>query len=85
MARPVIASGAAAEGIVAQSGAHFMVARDDAATVDAVCALAADQDRAAAIGAAARAHMLKHYQWDAQLAPLLAWLDQPPALVPSAA
>jgi hypothetical protein len=29
--------------------------------------------------------MLKHYQWDAQLAPLLAWLDQPPALVPSAA
>lgn len=85
MARPVIASGAAAEGIVAQSGAHFIVARDDAAMVDAVCALAADQDRAAAIGAAARAHMLKHYQWDAQLAPLLAWLDQPPALVPSAA
>ena len=85
MARPVIASGAAAEGILAQSGVHFMVARDDAAMADAVCALAADQDRAAAIGAAARAHMLKHYQWDAQLAPLLAWLDQPPALVPSAA
>jgi sugar transferase (PEP-CTERM/EpsH1 system associated) len=85
MARPVIASGAAAEGIVAQSGAHFMVARDDTAMIDAICALAVDRDRAAAIGAAARAHMLKHYQWDAQLAPLLAWLDQPPALVPSAA
>jgi sugar transferase (PEP-CTERM/EpsH1 system associated) len=85
MARPVIASGAAAEGIVAQSGAHFMVARDDTAMVDAICALAVDRGRAAAIGAAARAHMLKHYQWDAQLAPLLAWLDQPPALVPSAA
>lgn len=85
MARPVIASGAAAEGIVAQSGAHFMVARDDTAMIDAICALAVDRGRAAAIGAAARAHMLKHYQWDAQLAPLLAWLDQPPALVPSAA
>lgn len=85
MARPVIASGAAAEGIVAQSGEHFMVARDDAAMVDAVCALAADRDRADAMGVAARAHMLTHYQWDAQLAPLLAWLDQPPALVPSAA
>jgi len=85
MARPVIASGAAAEGIVAQSGAHFMVARDDTAMIDAICALAVDRDRAAAIGAGARAHMLQHYQWDAQLAPLLAWLDQPPALVPSAA
>lgn len=85
MARPVVASGAAAEGIVAQSGEHFMVARDDAAMVDAVCALAADRDRAAAMGVAARVHMLAHYQWDAQLAPLLGWLDQPPALVPSAA
>lgn len=85
MARPVIASSAAAEGIVAQSGEHFMVARDDAAMVDAVCALATDRQRAQAMGAAARAHMLAHYQWDAQLAPLLAWLDQPPALVPSAA
>jgi len=85
MARPVIASGAAAEGIVAQSGAHFMVARDDTAMIDAICALAVDRDRAAAIGATARAHMLMHYQWDAQLAQLLAWLDQPPALVPSAA
>ena len=85
MARPVVASVAAAEGIVAQAGEHFMVARDDDAMVDAVCALAADPERADAMGVAARAHMLAHYQWDAQLAPLLAWLDQPPALVPSAA
>lgn len=85
MARPVIASGAAAEGIVAQSGEHFMVARDDDVMADAICTLADDQERANAMGAAARAHMLAHYQWEAQLAPLLAWLDQPPALVPSAA
>lgn len=85
MARPVIASGAAAEGIVAQSGEHFMVARDGDAMADAICTLADDPERANAMGVAARAHMLAHYQWDAQLAPLLSWLDQPPALVPSAA
>ncbi|WP_031317638.1 TIGR03087 family PEP-CTERM/XrtA system glycosyltransferase [Blastomonas sp. CACIA14H2] len=85
MARPVIASAAAAEGIEAVTGEHFLVAPSDDAMVDAVCSLAADPDRGAAMGAAARAHMLAHYQWNAQLAPLLAWLDQPAALVPSAA
>jgi sugar transferase (PEP-CTERM/EpsH1 system associated) len=85
MARPVIASSAAAEGIVAQSGEHFIVARDDQAMADAICTLAADPAQASAMGVAARAHMLAHYQWEAQLAPLLEWLDQPPALVPSAA
>lgn len=85
MARPVIASSAAAEGIDAQPGEHLLVAASDDAMVEAVCSIAADADRGAAMGAAARAHMLKNYQWDAQLAPLLAWLDQPPALVPSAA
>lgn len=85
MARPVIASSAAAEGIVAQSGQHFVVARDDGVMAEAIIALAADPFRARAMGVAAREHMLRHYQWDAQLAPLLAWLDQPHALVPSAA
>lgn len=85
MARPVIASAAAAEGIEARPGEHFLVAASDDAMVEAVCSLAADPDRGAAMGEAARTHMLQHYQWNAQLAPLLAWLDQPAALVPSAA
>jgi sugar transferase (PEP-CTERM/EpsH1 system associated) len=85
MARPVIASAAAAEGIEARSGEHFLVAASDKAMAEALCALAADPARAKAIGEAGRAHMLAHYQWDARLAPLLQWLDQPPALVSSEA
>ncbi len=85
MARPVVASAAAAEGIVARSGEHFIVTGDDAAMAQTVCDLAADPIRASAIGQAARAHMLRSYQWDAQLAPLFRWLDQPPALITSAA
>nr|WP_051041271.1 TIGR03087 family PEP-CTERM/XrtA system glycosyltransferase [Blastomonas sp. AAP53] len=85
MARPVVASSAAAEGIEATHGEHFCVARDDAAMAEAVCGLAADPARAKAMGQAAREHMQRHYQWEAQLAPLLDWLDQPPALMPSAA
>lgn len=85
MAKPVVASSAAAEGIAATSGEHFLVARDDSTMAEAVCTLADDSGRALAMGQAARAHMVRHYQWDAQLAPLLAWLDQPLALMPSAA
>ena len=85
MACPVIASSAAAEGIVATSGEHFIVARDDAAMADAACSLAADPVRRTLLGQAARAHMLSSYQWQAQLAPLIDWLDQPPALMTSAA
>jgi sugar transferase (PEP-CTERM/EpsH1 system associated) len=79
MARPVVASAAAAEGIIARDGEHFIVAADDAAMADAISALIANPDRSAAMGRAARAHMLDRYQWDAQLAPLLAWLDAPHA------
>lgn len=85
MARPVVASAAAAEGIVARSGEHFIVTGDDAAMAQAVCGLATDPVRACALGKAARAHMLCNYQWDARLAPLFRWLDQPPALITSAA
>lgn len=84
MARPVVASAAAAEGIVATPGEHFMVA-DDGAMAQAISALVGDRQRSAAMGLAARAHMLAAYQWDAQLAPLMQWLDQPVAAMQSAA
>lgn len=85
MARPVVASTAAAEGILAEPGTHFMVAADDAAMADAVSSLAADPAWARAMGQAARAHMLDRYQWQAQLAPLLRWLDAPASALQSAA
>lgn len=85
MARPVVASAAAAEGIIAEDGKHFMIAHDDAAMAAAVNALAADPARGTAMGQAARAHMLQCYQWDAQLAPLMRWLDAPVPALQSAA
>lgn len=85
MARPVVASAAAAEGIIAQDGEHFRIAADDAAMAAAINALIADPARAAAIGQAGRDHMLRCYQWDAQLAPLMRWLEMPVASLQSAA
>jgi sugar transferase (PEP-CTERM/EpsH1 system associated) len=85
MARPVVASAAAAEGIIAEDGKHFVIAHDDAAMAAAVNALAADPARGTAMGQAARAHMLQCYQWDAQLAPLMRWLDAPVPALQSAA
>jgi sugar transferase (PEP-CTERM/EpsH1 system associated) len=85
MARPVVASVAAAEGIVATHGEHFVIAADDAAMADAITALLADPARGVAMGQAARAHMLQCYQWDAQLAPLMRWLDTPVPALQSAA
>lgn len=70
MARPVVASAAAAEGIDAAPGEHLLVADDAAAMADALGTLFDDRDAAARMGAAARARMIARYGWDAHLAPL---------------
>ncbi|NIJ38194.1 sugar transferase (PEP-CTERM/EpsH1 system associated) [Sphingopyxis panaciterrae] len=70
MARPVVASGAAATGIDAVPGEHLLVADDAAAMAAAVGKLFDDPAAAAAMGAAARARMIARYGWDARLAPL---------------
>ncbi|RYD44763.1 MAG: TIGR03087 family PEP-CTERM/XrtA system glycosyltransferase [Sphingomonadales bacterium] len=70
MARPVVASAAAAEGIDATAGEHMLVADDAAAMAEAVCSLFADRASAATMGQAARARMIARYGWDARLAPL---------------
>jgi len=64
MARPVLASACAAEGI-----AHAGTIRvgDDA---DDVIALLEDRTAAETLGAAARARVVARYGWDAALAPL---------------
>ena len=68
MARPVVASAAAAEGI--DHGGTLRVAGDAAAHVAAISALLDDPDAAAALGAAARARVIARYDWTARLAPL---------------
>ena len=78
MARPVVASPQAAEGIDAADGVEFIVARDPAAEAEAVLALLAEPARAASVGAAARARMIARYRWDATLAGLpaiIGWDD----------
>ena len=70
MARPVVASAAAAEGIDAMSGEHLLVANDSDTMAEAVCSIFANAPVAAAMGQAARARMIVRYGWDACLAPL---------------
>jgi sugar transferase (PEP-CTERM/EpsH1 system associated) len=74
MAKPVVTSTAAAEGICASDGQHFRIAHSVSEEADIVNALLADNDERAKIGAAARAHVLQNYSWDAQLAGLEALL-----------
>jgi sugar transferase (PEP-CTERM/EpsH1 system associated) len=75
MAKPVVASPGAFEGIEAEPGRDLLVAGDEAAFADAVNGLLAAPDRAAAIGAFARRQMANHYRWEARLAPLAAMVD----------
>jgi sugar transferase (PEP-CTERM/EpsH1 system associated) len=75
MAKPVVASPAAFEGIEAVPGRDLMVAEDADATAAAVSGLLAAPERAAAMGAAARRQMESCYRWEARLAPLAAMVD----------
>jgi glycosyltransferase involved in cell wall biosynthesis len=63
MARPVVASREAAEGIDASNGKHFLIAADPAEEVEKVAALLADPERAQRLGRAARARMEERYRW----------------------
>jgi polysaccharide biosynthesis protein PslH len=70
MARPVLASSAAAEGIDAKDGEHFRVAASVDEEARIVSELLADNDARQRLGQAARAHVMAHYGWEAQLAGL---------------
>lgn len=70
MARPVVASAAAATGIDAVPGEHMLVADDAEAMAASVMRLLDDPAAAAKMGAAARERMIARYGWDARLAPL---------------
>ena len=79
MARPVVASPQAAEGIDAENGAHFIVAPDAWSEAEAVLALLAEPERAAALGRAAQARVRARYDWAETLAPLRTLLLGPGA------
>ncbi len=70
MARPVVASPAAFEGLEAEPGLHLLVADDAEAQAGAIAGLLGDPGRAAAMGRAARLRMEQAYRWEARLAGL---------------
>ncbi len=63
MARPIVASPQAAEGIDAEHGAHFLITADPVEEVDTICALLADPERAQRLGEAARSRVEQRYRW----------------------
>jgi sugar transferase (PEP-CTERM/EpsH1 system associated) len=79
MARPVVASRAAATGLAVRPGAEIEVA--DTAPDFARCVLALlDAASGNALGAAARKRVVSAYDWDANLAPLQRLLAEPHAI-----
>jgi polysaccharide biosynthesis protein PslH len=70
MAKPVVVSTAAAEGIDAQDGTHFRVAASVEQEAEICTALLHDLPARQTLGAAARAHVMAHYGWAGQLAVL---------------
>jgi sugar transferase (PEP-CTERM/EpsH1 system associated) len=74
MARPVVASPAAFEGIEAEAGRDLVVAEGEEAMAAAIAGLLADPARAASIGAAARRRVEQGYRWETRLAPLEAMI-----------
>ena len=70
MAKPVVASSAAAQGIDATHGVALIVADGAQAQSDAVIALLNDPAHRAAVGIAARQRMVARYSWEARLADL---------------
>ncbi|MEQ8178774.1 MAG: TIGR03087 family PEP-CTERM/XrtA system glycosyltransferase [Amphiplicatus sp.] len=70
MARPVVATAAAVEGIDAREGEEFILADGPADFAASVLWLMSERKRGDAIGASARARMKAAYAWPAQLARL---------------
>lgn len=75
MARPVVASAAAAEGIDHNGTIAVGVTAED--MVEAVALLLSDREDAAELGIDARARVMARYGWDARLAALDDLLDLP--------
>lgn len=70
MAKPVVASSAAAEGIDAEHDCDLIVADAPIDQARAVSALIGNRMKSSSLGSAARMRMIERYSWDATLAPL---------------
>jgi sugar transferase (PEP-CTERM/EpsH1 system associated) len=70
MARPVVASPAAFEGIEAEAGRHLLVKETAQGMASAIGGLLGDPERAERLGAEARVLVARTYRWKARLAPL---------------
>lgn len=76
MEQPVVTVTGCADVIGAGAAQGLLRADEPAAMAAAVGELLADPARRAALGVAARAHVLQHFSWAAQLAGLDVWLDR---------
>lgn len=81
MGRPTVATQEAAEGIEAEPGRELTVAEGAEDFVAACLALACDPARAAALGAAARARVMRDHVWEERLRGFDALLGREPARV----
>ncbi|TAJ18480.1 MAG: glycosyltransferase [Planctomycetota bacterium] len=63
LAAPVVSTSIGAQGLDLVHGEHLLLADTGAALGDAIESLLADPARAAALGAAGRAHVERHYAW----------------------
>ena len=84
MARPVVVSAAAAEGIAATDGLHYFVEPDVASEARRVIALLSSATLSRKTGEAARMHVVGHYDWPGQLAMLDDLIQSRPSLAEAA-
>ncbi|WP_306253795.1 TIGR03087 family PEP-CTERM/XrtA system glycosyltransferase [Parvularcula sp. IMCC14364] len=75
MAKPVIATSGAAEGIGAASGQDLLIRDQPAEYVDAIKSLLADAQKRQKLGRSARVFIEGQFSWEAQLRPLSQRLD----------
>ncbi len=83
LARPVVVSSAAAQGVTGVPGCEFEVADEAPEFARKVCGLL-DRERGAALGRAGRARILADYSWERNLAAFDRLLDGSPPLATSA-
>jgi polysaccharide biosynthesis protein PslH len=84
MAKPVVASLCAAEGIIAEHREHLMIAADVHEEAKMVCMLLSDPVTTKSMGEAARKHVAAEYSWAGQLRGLSALMDVPLPLLDAA-
>lgn len=72
---PVVGTHVAAEGLELHDGVHLLVRESDQDLADAALALIHDPGLASRLARAGRARVEARYAWDANLAPLAAWLE----------